>query len=170
MKIKLQGTNLNLTSELRELVNEKINDSLRALGRVNQESVRGAVELEHTTRRHTQSRENKQLFKAEATVSLPGHTLRVEESAMDIEKAVVKLKHTLTRDLRKWREHLIENRRQGARKIKANLAEDLQPATAGKVDAWVDEWIEQGEETVSETDEKKWDEWEDDGIDDRDAI
>lgn len=124
MNISIQGSNIDLSNELREFVQKKIDDSLRVLSSMNQESISIAIELEYTTRRYIHEKENKQSYKAEATIGLPGHTLRVEESAMDIERAVVKLKHTLTRDLREWKRRLIENQRNGARKVKRDTIEE----------------------------------------------
>lgn len=123
MNINLRGTNLELTEDTREQVIRKIKESLRAFGGMSLEAVRVDVELERTNRKHLQAREKEQLYRAEATVSLPSHTIRVEESAMDLDQAVVKLKHTLTRDIRKWRERLIDTRRKGAREVKQSSRE-----------------------------------------------
>ncbi len=120
----IQGTNIDLTTELRELVQQKIGDSLRVLGSLDLESISIAIELENTSRRYVHEKDNQQLYRAEATVGLPGHTLRVEESAMDIDQAVVKLKHTLTRDLKKWKNRLIERRRKSARKVKKDAVKE----------------------------------------------
>ena len=172
MNITIKGTNLSLTDALRDLVEQKILDSLRALGGMNKESVRVAVELERTTHRYIQSKHNEQLYRAEATVSLPGHTLRVEESAKDIEQAIIKLKHTLTRDIRKWREHLIHSRRQGARKAKS-LPVDIDPQQVMEdMEALADVWIEEKEAGKQEqvAEEISGDEWEDDEVDERDLI
>lgn len=125
MNITLQGTQLNLTSKLRELVDRKINDCLRAFGDMNLDAVQIAIELENTSHRYVKENNNEQPYRAEATVYLPGNTLRVEESADSIEKAIIKLKHTLTRDIRKWRERTVDKRRKGAREVKAANTEPL---------------------------------------------
>ena len=173
MNIKIQGINLNLTPGLRDFVQQKMSDSLRALGSVNKESIKMVIELEHTTNRYLNAKDREQKYRAEATLWLPGHTLRVEESAMDIEQAVVQLKHTLTRDIRKWREQLIENRRLGARQMKHLSLEDDQLPAPEKTDAWVDEWNDEGIEFTREdvsNKEIEVDDWEDDEIDERDLV
>lgn len=124
MNISIQGTNIDLSQALRELVQQKIGQSLRVLGSINQESISIAIQLENTSGRYVHTKENEQLYKAVATIGLPGHTFRIEESAMDIDRAIIKLKHTMTRDLREWKKRLIESRRNGARKVKRGVAED----------------------------------------------
>ena len=137
MNINLRGTNLELTSDLREQVREKIGSSLRAFGSMNLEPAHIDIELERTTRRHLNAREREQLYRAEATVSLRGHTFRVEESAMELDLAIVQLKHTLTRDIRKWRERIIENGRKGARKAKQrSQALEESPSVENNTEEW----------------------------------
>lgn len=137
MNITLQGTNLELTHELRKFIYKKLDDCKKAFGDVDLSAVHIEVEIEKTTRRHPQERRNGQLYRAEANVKVPGHFIRVEESAMQVEPAIVKMKNTLTRSIRHWREHLIERRRSGARKAKAMTLAD-----AEAVPTFEDEWYE----------------------------
>ncbi len=141
--ITLQGTNLSITPELRQFVDKKIEDAVRALGEVNPDAVRIEIELEHTSRRHPQERKDEQLFRAEANVKVPGRLIRVEESAMHIEQAIVKMKNTLTRQIRHWRERTIEHKRKGGRRAKS-MGEQPAPAP----DSIADEWDEPTQETA----------------------
>ena len=134
LHITLQGTNLALTTDIRKFVNKKFKDCERALGDMNLDGVRVAVELEQTTRKHPGKRRNEQLFRAEANVSVPGRLIRVEESAMHLEQAIVKMKNTLTRNLRHWRERLIENKRHSARRVKHATA--FMPYISSLEDEW----------------------------------
>ena len=137
MNIKLQGTNLELTHEIRKFVYKKLNDCRRALGDVDMNAVQIDIELEKTTSRHPQERRNGQLYRAEANVRVPGRFIRAEESSMHLEPAIVKMKNTLTRNIRHWREHVIEHRRNGARKAKAMGFVEAEPAAMLE-----DEWLE----------------------------
>ena len=119
MHIKLQGTNLSLTPEIRSFVHKKLKDCQRALGDVNPGAVHIAIELERTTRRHPMERRDEQLYRAEANVKVPGRLIRAEESAMHLEQAIVQMKNTLTRNIRHWRERAIERKRKGGRAVKA---------------------------------------------------
>ena len=137
MQIMLQGTNLELTHELRKFVYRKLRDAQRALGDVDPGAVKIEIELEKTTRRHPRERHDKQLYRAEANVHVPGRFIRAEESAMHLEAAIVKMKNTLTRNIRHWRERVIENKRQGNRKAKALAMTEELPASV-----LADEWEE----------------------------
>jgi ribosomal subunit interface protein len=119
MNINIVSTNFELTSEYRALVLDKLEDCFRALGDAKLDSVRVNVELDYTTPRRRKGR----LFRAEANVALPGATVRVTEEDESIEKAVVKMKHTLTREIRTWRERIISNKRKGERQA-TNLYEE----------------------------------------------
>ena len=137
MHIMLQGTNLELTHELRKFVYKKLREAQRALGDVDPNAVRIEIELERTTRRHPKERHDKQLYRAEANVRVPGRFIRAEESSMHLEAAIVKMKNTLTRNIRHWREKVIDSKRQGGRKAKTlTLLEDL------PVSVLADEWEE----------------------------
>ena len=112
MNITLQGTNLELTDDIRRFVDDKLEDTFRAFGDMNTESVMVDLELERTTTHH---RSADRLFRCEVNVSVPGRMIRVEETADDLYKAIVQAKHTLTRRIRTWREKLIDEQREGAR-------------------------------------------------------
>ncbi len=173
MNITLKGTQLVLTSKLRELVNRKLNDAMRAFGDMNLDAVQIAVELENTSHRYLKENDNEQPFRAEANVSVPGHTLRVEETASSIEQAIIKLKHTLTRDIRKWRERTIDNRRKGARQFKVENTTPKPTPDPERTESWVEEWLAEEKKMAEEAvmaDDKKWEEWEEDGIDQRDFV
>lgn len=121
MNITLQGKNLELTDKIRGFVDDKMDDCFRAFGDMNLDAVQVAIELEHTTRSRLLERDKEQRYRAEVNVSVPGRILRAEASADDVYKAVVEMKHTLTREIRKWRERLRDGQRNGKRKGKAIL-------------------------------------------------
>ncbi|MEX2402020.1 MAG: ribosome-associated translation inhibitor RaiA [Rhodothermales bacterium] len=121
MNINIQGTGLDVSPKMRAYVEQKLDDSFRAFGDMNLEPVKVEVELERTTRRHPKERDDEQLYRAEATITIPGRTIRVEGTAPTLNQAVVRLKHTLTREIRRWREKLIAERRQGGRDLKEDI-------------------------------------------------
>ena len=135
--LKLQGTNLELTHELRKFIYKKVSDCMKALGDVNPEAVQIDIEVERTTRRHPLERRNGQLYRAEANVKVPGRFIRVEESSMHLEAAIVKMKNTLTRSIRHWREQWIDRKRNGARKAKEVSIFEPEP-----IFLLEDEWVE----------------------------
>lgn len=141
MNVTLQGTNVELTDGIREFVNRKLEESLKVLGNMNRDAVFVDIELEETTRKD-QERNNQQLFRAEANVKIPGRLVRVEESAGDLEQAIVSMKHTLTRELRQWHDRMVDDSRKGARKAKEKFG-TAAAAKPGDIDEW-EEYDEEG--------------------------
>lgn len=114
-----QGTRIELTDDLRQFVDSKLQDAFRAFGKMNLDAVKVDVELEKTT-----LHQGKYLHRycAEANVSVPGRFFRAEASSEDLREALVEMKRTLTREIRSWRERLIDERRRGARTARQMLS------------------------------------------------
>ena len=146
MNVTLQGTNVELTDDIRAFVDRKLEESLRVLGDMNMEAVFVDVELEETKRKD-QDRRNQKTFRAEANVKVPGRLIRVEESAVDLEQAIVSMKHTLTRELRKWHDRMVDESRQGAREAKEKFGLAA-PARNEDVDEWEEYEEKEGPETM----------------------
>lgn len=171
MNTTIQGTNVRLTNKLRDFVDEKLEDCFRAFGDMNLEAVHVAIELERTTRRHPNEREDEQLYRAEANVSLPGRLIRAEESASDIYQAIVKLKHTLTREIRKWRERVSDGTRDGARRVKEAVSGAAPSSDLDKEEEkWAEEWQDTDEHAETSQKEATWKALEELGEDERDYV
>ena len=117
MDIHVFATDLEMTDELRSYVEQKVGDVRRAFGDMDLTSVTIDVEVARTTRHH---RKGDKLYRAEATVRLPRQRLRVEEYDATPKTAVSKLKQSLSREIRTWRERLADLRRKGARRATDN--------------------------------------------------
>lgn len=126
MLIRVQGTNLELNDARYALVKNKLDRALRALGALDLDSVQVDVELEETTRRHPKEREDERRYRAEANVTVPGHLIRAEGSGDTLKYAIVDMKNHLTRELREWREKLIDQRREGGRRVKLERGEEIE--------------------------------------------
>lgn len=126
MLIRVQGTNLELSDELYAFVKEKLDDAFRALGDLDRDPVQVDVELEETTRRHPQELEDQRLYRAETNITVPGRLIRAEGSADTLQQSIVEMKHRLTREIREWREKMIDERREGARRAKVELGEEIE--------------------------------------------
>lgn len=125
MNVQLQGTNLEITDELYDLVHDKLADALGALGSLDRDPVKVDVELERTTRRHPKELEDQRRYRAETNITVPSRLIRAEGSADTIHQAIVEMKHVLTRELREWREQVIDDRREGGRQAKQQLGEEI---------------------------------------------
>jgi len=158
MLVRVQGTNLELDDTLYAFVTEKLGDAFRALGALDRDPVQVDVELEETTRRHPQEREDERRYRAEVNITVPGHLIRAEGSADTLSQSIVEMKHHLTRELREWREQLIEDRRTGGRKVKRELGAEIEAERyEGLTDEYEDRYIEEigefaGEEPDTEED------------------
>ena len=149
MLIRVQGTNLELSDDLYAFVKGKLGDAFRALGRLDRDPVQVDVELEETTRRHPQEREDQRRYRAEVNLTVPGHLIRAEGSADTLRQSVVEMKHRLTREIRDWREQMIDERREGARRAKHELgAEIADEQYEGLDDEYEDRYTEELDEEL----------------------
>jgi len=153
MVVRVQGTNLELTDANYDYVTEKLEDAFRAMGNLDRDPVKVDVELEETTRRHPQEREDERLYRAEANVSVPGRLIRAEGSADTLEQSIVEMKHRLTREIREWREQLIDERRRGARRAKRELGADGAVEGREEPESEEDRFLDELEDFVEEEEE-----------------
>jgi putative sigma-54 modulation protein len=117
MNITVQGTNMNVSPGLRDFVERKLQDCFRPFGEAKLDAVQVDVELEKAEG----YAKTTDMYRVEANVAVPGKLIRVEESSDDIRAAVVKMKETLTREIRRWRTRKIARVRKGARQAKRML-------------------------------------------------
>ena len=159
MIVQVQGTNLEITDELYAFVKDKLDDSFRALGRLDRDPVQVDIELEETTRRHPKELEDQRRYRAEANVTVPGRLIRAEGSADDLHQSIVEMKHILTREIREWREQLIDQRRKGGRKAKHELGAEIEAEHyEGLGDEYEDRYVEELDEFGTEPPEEEQDE------------
>ena len=111
MKIIIKTTNLELSQELRDYIQEKIN-SLEKFAKIFQDKnyyngffsrgkprVEVWVEVSRTTRHHQKGN----IFRAEAQMRLPGKGLRAESERDDLKLAIAEVKDELQRELKKYK-------------------------------------------------------------------
>lgn len=154
MIVRVQGTNLDLSDQLYAFVRNKLEDAFRALGALDRDPVKVDVELEETTRRHPQELEDQRRYRAEANVTVPGHLIRAEGSADTLEQSIVEMKHRLTRELREWREQMIDARRAGGRQAKHELGTEIEAERyEGLGDEYEDRYVEEIDEFGPEKEE-----------------
>lgn len=111
MKIVIKTTNLELSQELRDYIQEKIN-SLEKFAKVFQGKnyyngffSKGKpraevwVEVGRTTKHHQKGN----IFRAEAQMHLSGKSLRAESERNDLKLAITEVKDELQRELKKYK-------------------------------------------------------------------
>lgn len=94
MNISITGRNLELTNDIKEYTHEKIGGLTKFFDGITQ----ARVELGKES--HQQKGD---VYYAHVTLSVPGKTLRVEESEPRIQKAIDKAKDDLQSELKKYK-------------------------------------------------------------------
>ncbi len=108
MQIHIKATRLELTPIIEKYIERKIGGLQRFVKRFEKErQVHIFFEIARTTRHHKSGN----VFYAEATVDLPGETIRAEHHDADIRAAIDSIKNLLSRDIRKYKEKKVEYRR-----------------------------------------------------------
>ena len=96
MRIELSGEHLDITSAIRQYVEEKFGSLEHLLSRFEAEGETVAyVDVARSTAHHRHGN----VFRVVATLHLPGKTFRVEHSDVDARIAVDVAKDTLKRDI-----------------------------------------------------------------------
>jgi len=100
MKINIKATNLDLTPEIREYLEEKIGSLSRFLKKFETKSeIEIFIEIAQTTK-HRQGN----ILYAEATIPLGKKILRAEHFSNDIKIAINKVKDELQREIKEYKE------------------------------------------------------------------
>ncbi len=99
MRIMIQGTNLELTDYVRDLVDEKIGGLSHFLEDIDPETVEARVEV-GVPQEHVVSRG---IFRAEVNLRLPGELLRAEAEARALGAALTEVKDELQRQIEEYR-------------------------------------------------------------------
>jgi putative sigma-54 modulation protein len=101
MRIGITATRLVLTPSLKSYIGEKIGVVEKILGRLEKG---GELELFFEIARTTRHHRHGEVFYAEATLDLPGKTIRIEEYDEDAHIAIDRVKDRLKLDIKKYKE------------------------------------------------------------------
>lgn len=105
MKIRIKTTKIELTPELKDYTEKKINMLEKYLGEV--EVLNCDVELDHAIVKQN----NGKTYRAEVNLSIPGTILRVEKTEETLNKAIDKVKDHLVLMIKKYKEKKIDKKR-----------------------------------------------------------
>ena len=101
MNLNIKATNLELTPELKEYVQKKMDMLDKYLGKF--KVINAHVELEKTTNHHLKG----EIYRAEVNISIGGDLLRVEKTEKDVFKAIDKVKDHLDMVIKKYKDKII---------------------------------------------------------------
>jgi len=105
MQINIKATNIELTPEIKDYVQEKMDMLEKYLGSV--QVINADFEVAMTTRHHNKGK----IYQAEANIEVPGDLLRVEKTEKDLYKAIDKVKDHLMYSIVRYKEKMIDRDR-----------------------------------------------------------
>lgn len=114
MIISLKGTNIEVSTSIKEYFDEKIVKLIEKLISKNDELLKLDLEAERTTRHHRHGK----IFRAEANLSIGKILLRAEALGEDLHEAIDLLEEELRREIKKFKNKRIALERKGARILK----------------------------------------------------
>lgn len=98
MQIQIKATKIELTPQIKEYVQKKMDMVEKYLGDF--PLINAYFEVEKTSEHHQKG----EIYRAEANLSVPGELLRVEKTEKDIFKAIDKVKDHLEIVIKKYKE------------------------------------------------------------------
>lgn len=117
-KINIKATNLDLTTELRNYVDEKISAIEKFMSLKPDQTPIADIELE---KQHGDHHKQGEIYRAEINLQYKGELFRTESRKEDIKVALNDAKEEMIRRIRKTREKKTDMFRRGAKRIKKML-------------------------------------------------
>lgn len=114
MEVRIHGNHMTVDDELRRLVQEKVDRATRVFDGVD------FVDIEFTEERNPRIAAER--FRIEITASAGGHTVRVEAAEFDERSALDRAVDVFERNLRRFKERLIDRSRRGEKRLNTNLS------------------------------------------------
>jgi len=110
MKIDIKYTQFQATSDIEEYARERIGAIERFLKSFEKNSeITVYVEIARSTKHHRKG----DVFYAEANFTMAGKTIRAESTNTDIRLALDNVKEKLKKEIRRFKDKLVESRRRG---------------------------------------------------------
>ena len=106
MQVKIKATKIDLTSRIKEYVQEKMDMLEKYLGSVSVQNC--DVEIGMTTGNQSAGK----IYRAEVNLEVPGKLIRVEKTEEELFKAIDKVKDHLTRSIRRYKQKIRDKKRQ----------------------------------------------------------
>lgn len=110
MKIRLKGTNLELTESIKDYVQTKMDLTKKYLGRVQ------VINCDFEVEKSLPGQNKGDIFRAEVNLQVPGELLRIEKTEKDLYKAIDKVKDHLEMSIKKYKEKNLDKHRQTLKK------------------------------------------------------
>ena len=111
MQINIKSTNIELTSEIKDYVQEKMDMLEKYLGTIAVTNCDVEVAMD------VNSQQKGEIFRAEVNLTVPGELIRVEKTEKDLYKAIDKVKDHLVRSIKRYKEKKADKKRKGGDNI-----------------------------------------------------
>jgi len=106
MQIKIKATKIELTPEIKDYVQEKMDMLEKYLGSID------VISCDVEVGRSVGGQNRGEIYRAEVNLRLPGELLRVEKTEKELFKAIDKVKDHLARSIKRYKEKRIDKKRQ----------------------------------------------------------
>lgn len=118
LKLDIRGIEMEVTEAIASAVEEKLATLDKYL-----ETAGTPRELRVEVGKTTHHQNKGEVFSAQANLMIPGHVIRVEETAFRLYDAIDMLKDALKREILKITKSVIDEKRSGAREAKEQATE-----------------------------------------------
>jgi len=105
MQVKIKATKIELTEEIKELIQVKMDMIEKYLGSVSVSNCDFEIE-KSLSKKHSGK-----IYRAEVNLAVPGEILRIEKTEADIKKAIEKVKDHLKIVIKKYKEKKQDKKR-----------------------------------------------------------
>jgi len=109
MKINIKATKIEISEKTKELIEEKMAMLEKYLGSI--KPINCDVEVE----KFVGEQRNGMIYRCEVNLRLPHEMIRIEKTAVDLQKAIEKVKDHLPRSIKKYKEKRIDSKRQSVK-------------------------------------------------------
>ncbi len=115
MKLRIKATKINLTPEIKDYIQKKMDMLEKYLGEIKVLNCDVEVGLA------VGGQQTGKIYRAEVNLELPGEMLRVEKSEAELIKAIDKVKDHLTRSIRRYKQKRIDKERKNKKEKYENF-------------------------------------------------
>ncbi len=105
MQIKIKATKIELTSELKSYIQEKMDMLDKYLGSIQ------VINCDVEVGKSVGGQNSGEIFRCEVNLQVPNEILRVEKTEKELYKAIDKVKDHLARSIRRYKQKLIDKSR-----------------------------------------------------------
>ena len=105
MKINIKATKIELTPEIKEYIQEKMDMLEKYLGKIS------VINCDVEVGLSVGGQNNGKIYRAEVNLEVPRKLIRVEKTEKDLLKAIEKVKDHLTRSIRRYKQKELDKRR-----------------------------------------------------------